>query len=62
MKKVITWKNVEIRNYSASIEIPDDILDEYEDELTDYLQNLTPIEGTETDCEIIESFVDIGVE
>tara|TARA_R110002167_G_scaffold356853_1_gene572048 strand:+ start:56 stop:244 length:189 start_codon:yes stop_codon:yes gene_type:complete len=62
MIKTITWKNTEIRNYSASVEIPDDILNEGGDALSDYLQHLTPIEGRETDCEVIESFEDIEVE
>lgn len=62
MKKTITWKNTEIRNYSASVEIPDDILNEGGDALSDYLQDLTSVEGRETDCEVIESFEDIEVE
>ena len=62
MIKTITWKNTEIRNYSASVEIPDDILSEGGDALSHYLQDLTPIEGRETDCEVVESFEDIEVE
>ena len=65
MIKTITWKNTEIRNYSALVDIPDEILNEGGDTLSNYLQNLTPdieIIGSETDCEVIESFEDIEVE
>jgi len=62
MIKTITWKNTEIHNYSALVEIPDDILNEGGIALSEYLQDLTPIEGKETDCEVIEAFEDIAVE
>ena len=60
MIKTITWKNTEIRNYSASVEIPDDVLNEGGDALISYLADCQ-IEGTLTGCEVIEDFLDIEV-